>query len=365
MHRRDFLSLIGLGITHPLVVGASTLKPDSLNPTNTFKVEDTELSTNIWEEVGGTKISLMAIGGAGNAMACLVDKERYGLHEIIAIDSSHRALRHATYADRTLLVTAANGRKPGSVNAARHEAQRQSSAISETIGQPDALIILTGLGGVAGTGISNVVAEICRSNGITTFAFACLPFAFEDQGRQRNSIGGLHALRQSADHVLAIPNDSLAQALGPHASLAMALQTNVVAFENYLWNVCGCLTHQGLVGIDFEDLKAIFQMENLPYISRLGWGEATGANRSDFATRQALQLASNNSPPNHQVRSVGVSVRGQRSSLKFSEINSVMNKVKAAFPLQGSLIIFSGDYDDSLDDRMQVSVVANYIGIDK
>jgi len=41
------------------------------------------------------------------------------------------------------------------------------------------------------------------------------------------------------------------------------------------------------------------------------------------------------------------------------EINFVMNEIKTEFCDDQTLVIFGADYDDSLDQRIQVSVISN------
>jgi len=286
MNRRKFLSLFGIGAAYPLL----GLYPRIGNAFPGSQFAPSTSSTGVsrfvdpFENEPGTKISLIACGGAGVAMAQQIDKVKLGIHEVIAIDTSKRALHHATNADRKLLIEGKSGKKPTTGNQAFQLAWQSQEAIRKVIGHPHLAIIATGLGGSTGSGISNVVSQLARRSGIFTLAFATQPFAFEDKYHQINSDTGLNALIMNTDNVLILPNDSLQRSVGPDTAYNEVLKVASNALAQYLWNTCSCLTRQGLVGMDFEDVRTVLaagpQSKDGTHSSRIGCGAAEGPARA-------------------------------------------------------------------------------------
>src|SRR5206468_1208914 len=63
----------------------------------------------------------------------------------------------------------------------------------------DAVFIIAGLGGGAGTGISPILARAAREAGALALAFVTLPFDCEGNRRQRLAQQGLQQLKAAAD----------------------------------------------------------------------------------------------------------------------------------------------------------------------
>ncbi len=356
MNRRLLLKMFGLGAAYPLVGWATPFTAPEIKVA--ANAEPQSIDTTYDDASCVSKITLVACGGAGIAMTRRIDKAKYGLHEIIAIDTSARTLRSATHADKTLLITNDKGQKPDSANSACHWAGEQQGSIRQIIGNTHMVIIVTGLGGSAGTGIANIVDQIAMGIGALTVAFAGLPFAFEDDERQANARAGFHELSLNTDNALALPNDLLLASLGPDATVSDVLEESSTALANYLWNTCGCITHQGLVGMDFEDVRTVFGFRDENCTSTIGWGEASGYERGQLAAQRALAHPLLISTNEGQIRSASVSIRARFGGLKMREVNSVLNEVKTILP-DDIHVIFSADRDESLGDLMQVSIILN------
>lgn len=359
MDRRQFLNLLALGSTLPTLgfySGLASAKrkesPSVSAPTITPPSIET-LPDDEW-----LQFPLVACGSAAIAMTRHIDKSRFGLSEIIAIDTSSKALRYAKHADKRILISTDDGKKPDSAMAAWSWADKARNEIEKAIANPYLVIIVTGLGGSAGTGICNVVNQVALTKGALTVAFATMPFSFEDSQRQSNGQAGYKALVANSSNVLAVSSEHMLRELGPNMTFSDMLSASDAALRNYLWHVSGCITRQGIVGIDFEDVRTVLDFRNEGYSSRIGWGEATGSNRGASAARKALSHPMLQLKDANSISGVSVSMRANRKSLKMREINQAMNEVKARCP-DSTHIVFSADYDESLDDWMQISIITN------
>jgi|GEM_PF-3436315 len=359
MDRRNFLKgASSLVLVHPLIgfalpgVGLNlpVAKPDALPPLFVVPTVDDF----------GTRVSLVAIGGAGVAMVNRIDKARYGLHKIIAIDTSARALKNAK-ADHVILLNDADKRKPATANLAWELGEQQRAIVEREIADAHLVIIVAGMGGTTGTGVALSVAAAARRQNALTVAFAVTPFAFEAQQRQINSAAGIQALQSVAHSVTIVSNERLAQQFATQASFTEVIAQGSTALHHFLWNTSGCLTHPGLVGIDFEDIRTVLDSRGL---SGIGWGEAVGDKRAEQAVQQALSHATLIPAGPTTLQSVGVSIRAANKTLRMKEINTVMNQIKTSMDRLSSSdghVIFSADYDETLGQSMQISVLANWV----
>lgn len=305
------------------------------------------------------RISLVACGGAGIAMAREISKAEYGLHEIIAIDTDAFALRRAANADRIVLISSGDGSMPLSHHDVRRLAVEQRDTIADAIGQPDLVIVLAGLGGAAGTGVSGVVSRVARDSGTPTRSFATLPSADEWESRRVAGEDGFVELARCCHNTLAFPLGLLpvakaADAGGENERLAVA------GLRHYLENTCGSVTRCTFVANDFEDLQLVLDQSEpgtQNSVSSIGWGEAAGAGRALQAVRAALDHPLLVSMSEGSVRGVSVAIRAHVGRLGLAELGAAMNAVTERLGDSDASIIFSADYDNTLDDRMRVSVL--------
>jgi len=68
-----------------------------------------------------------------------------------------------------------------------------------------------------------VVAEVAKELGILTVAVVTKPFPFEGKKRMAVADEGIHALEQSVDSLITIPNEKLLKVMGK--STVMTLQS--------------------------------------------------------------------------------------------------------------------------------------------
>lgn len=89
------------------------------------------------------------------------------------------------------------------------------------IAASDKLVLLAGLGGIAGSVLTPLIAEVARRQGVETVAAVVLPFGFEGQRVERAS-AALAELQSQSRRVIVSPNDTLAERYGSDLPLAQA-----------------------------------------------------------------------------------------------------------------------------------------------
>lgn len=358
MNRRDFLSFLGLSGLFPSIARAkpaSVFTPSGVIPAGAKSGISAETATESWP-----RITLVGCGNAGIAMCKTIDKARYGLHKIIAIDTSRRSLIAASNVDQKFLIANTHGKKPKVATDAYLCALEECDAIRNTIGDSHLLITVCGLGGAAGAGIANALGRLEFGHAPYRFAFATLPFGFECNNRQREADMALQALLESKQGVCCYSHALMASATSENTAFSDSFDQAGMALGAYLWNAAGCLTRYGLVGVDLEDVRTVMlpkalHTNQLP--SSIGWGTAQGVNRASIASLNALNHPALNSRKGVANAGVSVSIRASAESLRFKEVNAIMKTIRNTVATPGADIIFSADFDETLGQSLQVSIV--------
>ena len=129
--------------------------------------------------------------------------------------------------------------------------------------------------------------EIAKAQGAMTIAVVTYPFKSEGSLRKQNAEWGLERLREHCDTILVIPNERLLEIEGvKDLPIASAFRVGDELLVRSITGVTELLTTDGMVNLDFEDLKSIVQSG--AGVAMIGLGSARGPGRADAATMEAL-----------------------------------------------------------------------------
>ena len=153
----------------------------------------------------------------------------------VAINTDAEALERTDADLRILLLD--HGEKPFSIRNARAIAVAQRSATQSSLTNVDCVLLVAGLGGVCGTGIAPVIAEIAREIGIFCIAIPFMPAFFEALERTENAADGLEALQESADAVIPVYFDDLLAHIDENARIGSLFELGDAAVAHF----CGSM----------------------------------------------------------------------------------------------------------------------------
>jgi len=97
----------------------------------------------------------------------------------------------------------------GRVNRGRVAALRKRDALKTMLVDTDMVILVAGLGGGTGSGVTPIMARLAREAGALTVAAAVTPFAFEGEVRNRTADTAFNHLKREADLVVRFSNQEL------------------------------------------------------------------------------------------------------------------------------------------------------------
>ena len=143
----------------------------------------------------GTKpaIRIFGVGGAGVALLDALNAEEFAGAGFAAIntDAASLAASSATvkiHLETKLLRGLGTGGDP---ERGRALAEEQFSTLKSACDGANVVLIIAGLGGGAGSGISPVLARAAKETGALVLAFVTLPFVCEGNRRQQQAQQGL------------------------------------------------------------------------------------------------------------------------------------------------------------------------------
>ena len=305
----------------------------------------------------GTIIKVVGVGGAGgNAIEHMIRNQVQGV-EFISANTDAQALSKST-AQYTLQLGESGlgaGAKP---EVGRAAAEENRERIADILRGANMVFITAGMGGGTGTGAAPVIAEISKQLGILTVAVVSKPFEQEGKRRMQVAEEGLRQLEQHVDSLIVVLNEKLEETLGEDAlqhemhEAADAVLNNAVAGISEIINV------QGNINVDFNDVKTVMGEQGR---AMMGSGMASGPERARIAAEEAIASPLLDGVNLAGARGILINISASRDTLKGRETREATNLIRERAS-EDATIIMGLAYDESLGDKLRVTVVATGLG---
>ncbi|MGL5356077.1 MAG: cell division protein FtsZ [Cetobacterium sp.] len=305
------------------------------------------------------KIKVIGAGGAGgNAINDMIAAGVTGV-EYIAANTDAQDLNNSLADIRIQLgEKLTRGLGAGAdPEVGKQAAEEDVDKLRNLLEETDMLFITAGMGGGTGTGSAPVIAKIAKEMGVLTIGIVTRPFSFEGRKRKTNAEIGLSNLEKHVDSLVIIPNDKLFELPEKTITLQNAFKEANNILKIGIKGIADLMIGRGLINLDFADIKATMQNSG---VAVLGFGEGEGENRVTKATEKAL------SSPLLEKSIMGASkvlinIAGS-ANLGLMEAQAIANIVKEAAGKKAEDIMFGITADESYDDRIQVTIIANSFG---
>lgn len=148
----------------------------------------------------------------------------------------------------------------------------------------DMVFIIAEMGEKTGTLLSSAVVEIAKSMNILTVAIVSKPFDFEDLNKIKLAKKRKERLKHFADTIIVIPYQRLND-LYINLPMVNIYEKGEKAFVTIVKGILDLIKKQGIVNLDFADIKSILQDSGKTV---LDFGKAHGEDRAKKAVEQAL-----------------------------------------------------------------------------
>jgi cell division protein FtsZ len=183
------------------------------------------------------------------------------------------------------------------------------------------------------------------------------PFTFEGGKRLRIAEKGIDELEQHVDSLIIVLNEKLMDVMGEDVSVEDAFKAADDVLHNAVAGIAEIINNPGLVNVDFEDVKTVMAEMGM---AMMGSAYAEGPDRARLAAEQAVASPLLEGVDLSGARGVLVNISATKS-LKMKEVNEVMNTIRA-FAADDATIIFGTVFDESLAEKLRVTVVATGLG---
>jgi len=301
----------------------------------------------------GTQIKVIGVGGGGgNAVEHMITQGVQGV-EFVCANTDAQALNRC--GAHQLIQLGSTGLGAGAKPEKGREAAEEAEArIKEAITGANMLFITAGMGGGTGTGAAPVIARIAKEMGILTVGVVTKPFDFEGNKRMKAADAGLAELEANVDSLIVVLNEKLLEVLGDDVTQDEAFAEANDVLKNAVGGISDIIHMHGMVNVDFEDVKTVMSE---PGKAMMGTAQATGPDRATKAADAAVACPLLEGIDLSGARGVLVLIAANRSTLKLSESKNAMNTIRR-YAAEDAHVIFGTVYDDTLGDKLRVTVIA-------
>lgn len=314
------------------------------------------------DRLNGASIKVIGVGGAGSNAVDRMIQVGIPAIDFVAANTDGQALSRSEAPCKVQLGGGfTRGLGAGGDPAIGAEAaERSREQLAQGMRGADMVFIAAGMGGGTGTGAAPVVARIAREQQALTIAVVTRPFTFEGSKRRRVAQEGIECLEKQVDTLVVVSNDRLLEVVNEHVSLDVAFRIADEVLRQGVQGISELVTRPGLINLDFADVKSIMGRSGGALVS-MGYGE--GKERASEAAKMALRS------PLLDIESIKgsdgllVNITGGED-LTLAEVNRAMELIsQAAVP--GASILFGAVVDPKMESRVQITLIATGLGIER
>jgi cell division protein FtsZ len=301
-------------------------------------------------------IKIFGVGGAGVSLLDALPGEEFAGASFVAIntDAASLAASAATvkiHLETKLLRGLGTGGDP---ERGRAIAEEQFSTLKTACEGADVILIVTGLGGGAGSGISPVLARAAKETGALVLAFVTLPFLCEGNRRQQQAQQSLEQLKSVADGVICLPSQKTFKLIDENTSVLDTFRITGGLLVEGVRGVWQLLTRPGLIQIHFDDLCALVRDRHSESV--FAFVEAAGPARSREVVEKLLtHPLLDEGRALAESDAVLVSLMGGKD-LTMAEVNRVMEQIGRQ--CEHAQIIMGAAVDAAMKNHLSATVIA-------
>ena len=301
-------------------------------------------------------IKVIGVGGGGcNAVNHMCEEGIQGVDYIICNTDSQALDISIVPVKIQLGVTLTEGRGAGNQPEMGEEAARENYEDLKNVLKDSTkmLFIAAGMGGGTGTGAAPVIASLARELDILTIAVVTIPSPSEGKKRYGQAMEGIKKLADYVDSMLVISNQRLHNIYGDLPTRqAFKMADNIIATA--VKGVAEIITVHGNVNIDYADVKTVMQKSK---VFIMGTGFASGEGRAMEAVNLALESPLLDSNDIYGTKNILLNIISGKQEITIGEIGEIIETLQDRAG-QEAEIIWGNGYDDSLDDKISVTILA-------
>ena len=307
------------------------------------------------------RITVIGVGGAGgNAVNNMITAHLEGVDFIVANTDAQALSQGLTERRIQLGAMLTQGLGAGArPDVGRAAAEEVLETIADHLQGTNMVFVTAGMGGGTGTGAAPVVARAARDLGLLTVGVVTKPFHFEGKQRMRVAEEGIAQLQECVDTLIVIPNQNLFRIANENTTFADAFKMADDVLYSGVRGVTDLMVMPGLINLDFADVRSVMSEMGK---AMMGTGEAEGDKRALDAAEGAINNPLLDDVSLKGARGVLVNITGG-PDMTLYEVDEACNHIRDQVDGDAN-IIFGSTFDEQLEGRVRVSVVATGIDVE-
>jgi len=303
---------------------------------------------------GQARIKVVGVGGGGsNAVDRMIEANLSGV-EFIVTNTDMQALSRSAAERKVQLgedVTRGLG-AGGNPEIGRQAAEESRQELKNILDGSDMVFITAGMGGGTGTGAGSIIAEVAKELGALTIAVVTKPFRFEGR-RMSIAQEGIDRLKGKVDALITIPNERLLGVVPKGTKMLEAMRYADEVLRQGVQGISDLITVPGLINLDFADVSTVLSGAGT---ALMGIGEGAGERRAAEAAQAAISSPLLECSMEGAAR-ILFNITGS-SDLGLNEVDEAANIIATAAGVDDANVIFGIVFDDTMEDRVRITVVA-------
>lgn len=301
------------------------------------------------------KIKVVGVGGAGgNAINNMIKNYEIEGVEFIAVNTDAQVLGSNSAEVKLRIgeeITRGLG-SGGNPQIGRKAAEESVDLLHEHLAGADMVFITAGMGGGTGTGASPVIAGIAKNLGALTIGIVEKPFNFEGRKRMETALTGIAEIRDKVDTLIVVPNQRLLDVIERNISFMEAMKKVDDVLAMAVKSISELITQGGMINVDFADIKSIMLNAGT---ALMGMGIASGEDRAKEAAKMAMESPLLEASIDGATGVLFNIIGGE--DLAMFEIDEIARTISDVVHPDAN-IFFGANVDPSLDEQLQVTVLA-------
>jgi cell division protein FtsZ len=306
-----------------------------------------------------TPVVALRVFGIGAAGVNILETLLHSAGEtaaFVAVDTDADALAASSSPTQVHLEAkrARGGGTGGDPERGRAAAEENLARLTDQCRSAEVVLLIAGMGGGAGTGISPVLARAAREGGALVLACAVMPFECEGNLRQRQAQAGVERLRAAADGVICLPNQKIAGLIDENTGLLDTFKAANDLLVQGLRGLLSLLTQRGTISIHLDQLCALLRGRHAESV--LATAEAHGPSRAlDVVEKVLAHPLLDGGRALALAETVVVNLSGG-PDLSLADVKRVTEQINAH--CEGAQLLTGARVNDAWRERLAVTLIA-------
>jgi len=317
---------------------------------------NTETQTPALETTGTPVIKIIGIGTAGVGLLETLGGAEFAGAARVAVTTDQASLTASTATQKVLLEN--KGLRGlgtgGDAELGFSLAEENFAALKSACAGANVILLVAGLGGGAGSGITPVLARAARETGALVLGFVTLPFECEGNRRCAQARASLDQIKAVADGVICLPNQKASKLIDDNTSMVDTFRISGGLLAEAIRGVWQLMTRPGLIQIHLADLCALVRDKNSEGV--FAFVESSGPARAREVVEKLLaHPLLDEGRALTESDAVMVSLMAGRD-LTMGEVNRIMEQITRQ--CERAQVIMGASVDDAWKSRLSVTVIA-------